>query len=241
MQKLIEHLIKLQNIDSELQFIRDLRGNLPHQIEMLYKQLKEVENNYNEKKTRLKQIKKEKGLTQVEIEDLIKKKQKYQTQLYEVTNNKEYDAVTSEIDEVDAAINENENKVISLMEEEEILIAELDKHKNELTILKENFKKKELELGQKNAKTEKEELTLNDKKNSLVSNIENKYLSLYDRIRNAKGGLAVVPIQRGSCGGCSKKLPPQKILEIRSMKRLHVCEVCGRILIWDGNKSQDNL
>lgn len=156
--------------------------------------------------------------------------------MYEVTNNKEYDAVTTEIEEVNKNIDENENYVISLMDEEEKLTAELDKHKGDLESLKQDLKTKETELKTKNAKTEKEELTLNDKKSKLVSNIDNRHLSMYDRISKAKGGLAVVSMQNGSCGGCSKKLPPQKILEIRSGKKLHLCEVCGRILIWDGYK-----
>lgn len=235
MQQLIEHLKALQGIDSELQFIRELRGNLPHQVDKLHHQLQDAENNYMEKKDKLEQTKKQIGLTQIEIDDLQKKKQKYQDQLYEVTNNKEYDAVTSEIDEVNKNIDENENQVISLMDEEEKLTAELEKDKADLEHLNQDLTVKEIELKKKNAKTEKEELTLNDKKNKLVSHVNNRYLSMYNRIRNAKGGLAVVSIQNGSCGGCQKKLPTQKIVEIRKGNKLYLCEVCGRILFWDDN------
>jgi len=241
LQELIEKLKELQSIDSELQFIQELKGNLPHQINMLHKELEEAENQYKAKKTDLNQTKTSLKLIQVEIEDFQKKKQKYQEQLYEVTNNKEYDAVTSEIDNVTNSIDENEEKVISLMDQEERLTAEIDEDKKELESLTQNLKIKEAELEKKNAKTEKEEITLKDKKNQLISKINDRHLAMYDRIRKAKGGLAVVPIQNGSCGGCSKRLPTQKILEIRSMKQLHLCEVCGRILIWDSNVSKEKI
>lgn len=237
MQELIEHLKELQSIDSELQFIGDLRGNLPHQVDMLDNELKEAKDIYTNKKELLEQTKKEIRLTQLAIEDLKKKKEKYQAQLYEVTNNKEYDAVTSEIDSVDKTISDNEDKVIMLMEQEEQLTAELDKDKEHVDKLQQNLEQKETELEKKNAKTEKEELTLKDKKDKLISRIDQRYLSMYERIRKAKNGLAVVPIQNGSCGGCSKRLPPQKILEIRSKKGMHVCEVCGRIIVSDGSAS----
>lgn len=236
MQELIEQLKELQCIDSELKFIEELKGSLPHQVETLHREFEEAENEYKEKQEALNQTKMELRLTQAEIEDLKKKKQKYQDQLYKVTNNKEYDAVTSEIDNVNNTVSEKEDKEISLMDQEERLTAELEEGKKEVEELSENLKTKQEELEKKNAKTEREELTLNDKRNKLVSRMNNRYLAMYDRIRVAKGGLAVVSIQNGSCGGCSKKLPPQKILEIRSMNKIHVCEVCGRILIWDSNK-----
>ena len=236
MQELIEQLKELQRIDSELKFILELKGNLPHQIDMLHREFEESENTYKGKKQTLDQTKTELRLIQAEIEDLKKKKNKYQDQLYQVTNNKEYDAVTSEIDNVNSTLNEKEDKVISLMDQEETLTAELEQDGKELEALSENLKIKEAELEKKNAKTEKEEITLNDKRNTLASRMNNRYLAMYDRIRGAKGGLAVVSIQNGSCGGCSKRLPTQKILEIRSMNKLYLCEVCGRILIWDGDK-----
>ena len=236
MQELIEQLKELQRIDSELKFIQELKGNLPHQINILHSEFEESENTYKGKKQTLDQTKTELRLTQAEIEDLKKKKNKYQDQLYQVTNNKEYDAVTSEIDNVNSTLNEKEDKVISLMDQEEKLTAELEHDEKELEALSENLKTKEAELEKKNAKTEKEEIALNDKRNTLASRMNNRYLSMYDRIRGAKGGLAVVSIQNGSCGGCSKRLPTQKILEIRSMNKLYLCEVCGRILIWDGDK-----
>ncbi len=237
MQELIEYLKELQSIDSELQFIGDLRGNLPHQVDMLHNELNQAKDIYTNKKKQLEQTKKEIRLTQLTIEDLKKKKEKYQAQLFEVTNNREYDAVTSEIDSVDNTISDNEDKVIMLMEQEEQLTAELDKDKEQVDKLQQNLEKKETELEKKNAKTEKEELTLKDKKDKLISRIDQRYLSMYERIRKAKNGLAVVPIQNGACGGCSKRLPTQKVLEIRSKKGMYVCEVCGRIIVSDGAAS----
>jgi predicted nucleic acid-binding Zn-ribbon protein len=90
------------------------------------------------------------------------------------------------------------------------------------------------------AETETQEKALKAKRDALKSKVQPRLLSSYDRIRRAKNGMAVVPVVRdGCCGGCYKQLPPQRVMEIRDMDRLILCEVCGRILVWDEQKSQE--
>ena len=83
------------------------------------------------------------------------------------------------------------------------------------------------------AETEKDEAALQDRRGKIVRKITPRILSSYERIRKAKNGTAVAPVIRNACGGCFKSLPPQRILEIRQMDRMYLCEVCGRILVWD--------
>jgi hypothetical protein len=89
------------------------------------------------------------------------------------------------------------------------------------------------ELREVNKEHEKEELKLQHEREKILVRLDKNYTERYDRIRNAKSGLAVVPIKRNACGGCYSRVPPQKILEIRQNSKLYACEHCGRILVSD--------
>jgi hypothetical protein len=103
--------------------------------------------------------------------------------------------------------------------------------------LKHDERKKDLELKKKElddiiAETEKEEKELQKQSDVASKHIEERLLSAYHRIRsNARNGLSVVPVERGSCGGCFNSIPPQRQLDISSHKKIIVCEHCGRILV----------
>lgn len=233
MQDTMKNLIALQQIDLELKHLKDLRGDLPNQVQKLQKKFKEAENNLIEKQDQLTQYKKEKRVAELDIKQLDKKLEKYQSQLYEVKNNKEYDAVSKEIEVVKESISEKEDRIIELIDLEEQFGKEIEEDKNELVDMKKDLKKKNYELKKMMGKTEKVELQLNHEREKSVHSLNNRYLSMYDRISKARDGLAVVAILRNACGGCLNRLPPQRILEIRNKKIIYLCEVCGRILVWD--------
>ena len=86
--------------------------------------------------------------------------------------------------------------------------------------------------------TEKDEARLRDLRDKVVRKLEPRILANYERIKKAKNNVAVVSVIGNACGGCFKTLPPQRILEIRAMNRIYLCEVCGRILTWDEEKSE---
>jgi len=99
---------------------------------------------------------------------------------------------------------------------------------------KRDLEGKKAELEDITRDTQKEEETLTEKSEELQTRIEERLLTAYKRIRiNARNGLAVVSVQRDACGGCFNQIPPQRQLDIRSRKKIIVCEYCGRILVDD--------
>jgi predicted nucleic acid-binding Zn-ribbon protein len=232
LKKLVKQLIDLQKIDSKFDALQLQKGDLPFMIE-------EAETDLDLKKTRKTEIEEDiqKGeadrrMFQMEIDASNDKLKQYEDQLYKVQTNKEYDAISLEIDTKKMEIKELENKILQSLEEEE-------EYKSTSTELDEEIKKLEdqvieyrRELDEIVKHTQAEEQKLESERDKVISDIDRRYQVKYDRIRKAKSGLAVVPIKKNSCGGCYSAIPPQKIVEIREMNRLFTCEHCGRILVW---------
>lgn len=237
MQKILKQLIELQGFDSQLTQLESLRGDLPNRVSRLNRELEEAEKSLDENEEKLRVYNKERGITEMEIKALEGKKKKYQNQLFEVKTNREYDAVTHEIETVKSNIGKKENHLLELIEFEEETQQTLEVIREEIEKLKDNLDRSSVELKKRLSKTEKNEIALKDKRGKILHRLEPRLIATYERIRRAKNGLAVVPVVRNACGGCFKTLPPQRILEIREMNRLYLCEVCGRILVWDEESS----
>ncbi|MFH1941266.1 MAG: C4-type zinc ribbon domain-containing protein [bacterium] len=238
MQKELSQLVELQKLDSQLLQLESLRGDLPRQVERLKQELDETRQSHEEKVQKLKAYQREKGIVEMEIKALEGKQKKYQTQLYEVKTNREYDAVTHEIESVKSETEKKESRLLELMDLETETAESIKTTSEHIETLTDLFDRRKTELEQTLAKTEKDEAALQHERNKIVRMMKPRILATYDRIRKAKNGFAVAPVIRNACGGCYKTLPPQRILEIRQMDRMYLCEVCGRILVWDARKSE---
>jgi predicted nucleic acid-binding Zn-ribbon protein len=228
----LKALYELQTIHTKIDRIRQVRGELPMEVADLEDDVAGLE-------TRIQKIKAELDDVEDEIvtrKNLIKEAQanikKYETQLNEVKNNREYDAISKEIEIQGLDIQVSEKKIreygfeiTSKTQIYEKALADLDARKSDLDAKKE-------ELGTITAETEKEETELVNQSEKATENIEERLLTAYNRLRqNAKNGLAVVTIQRDSCSGCFNQIPPQRQSDIRQRKKIIVCEHCGRILV----------
>jgi predicted nucleic acid-binding Zn-ribbon protein len=227
----LEALIKLQAIDSQLDELTKVRGALPDEVQDLEDEIIGYETRISNYGTETETIEKgieDKRNAKKNAEQLIAK---YEEQQMNVRNNREYDAITKEIElqqlEIqisDKKINESFDaikKIEELIEETKSLLEERNKDLGS--------KKAELEVIV--AESEEEEQKLMKSREKASKNIEERLLKSYDKIRdNAKNGLAVVSIKRGACGGCFNVAPPQRQAEVRERKKLIVCEHCGRIL-----------
>ena len=238
MQKVLNHLIELQKLDSQFTQLESLRGDLPHQVDRLKQELTETEKSLKQNEDKLLVYQKERGITEMEIKALEGKEKKYQSQLFQVKTNREYDAVTHEIEAVKLATQNKETRILELMELEEQIKKSNEENEKEIEKLRKHLDNVSNKLGSQIAKTEKDEAKLKHEKEKIQRQLTTRYLATYERIRKAKNGIAVVPVIRHACGGCFKTMPPQRILEIRRMNRLFLCEVCGRILVWDDKKSE---
>lgn len=233
MKQVLEQLIELQRLDMRQMQIESLKGDLPNQVIRLNQELDQSEQTYVNQNEKLRAYEKELGILEMDIKALEGKQKIYQTQLFQVKNNREYDAVTSEIESVKAEMVKKENQQLELMETIENAKKAVVSLQQESEKLKNQFKSKKIELEGRLEKTQKEEDALQAERKNLSVKITPKLLSSYERIRNAKNGLGVVPVVDNACGGCHKMLPPQKLLEIREMNRIFFCETCGRMIVWD--------
>ena len=239
MQKVLEYLVEIQKLDTRLSELESLRGDLPQRVDRLKQDLEEAEKEFVENKEKLKTCQKEQGIAELEVKALAGKKKKYQDQLYQVKNNREYDAVTHELENIKTSVEQKENCILELMDLETATKEYLETATVKIQELKEGLKRSAGELKMRLAETEKEETALNHEREKVLRKLDTRHLSMYERIRKAKNGFAVVSVVRNACGGCYNSLPPQRMLEIRQMNRLFLCEVCGRILIWDDSLSEN--
>ncbi len=227
----LEGLTTLQSIDIELDEIKKIRGALPDEVMDLEDEIVGYETRVEKHNNELAELEEGINANRTAIKDAEKLIQKYEEQQMNVRNNREYDAITKEIELqqleiqiLEKRIKENHAKIDTKKEEIGGTIETLEERKKDL-----DSKKDELELI--TAESKDDEAGLLKKREKASKNIEERLLKSYNKIRNnAKNGLAVVPVKRGACGGCFNIVPPQKQAEIREKKKLIVCEHCGRIL-----------
>lgn len=232
MKKIVKQLIDLQEIDSRFDVLQLQKGDLPLMIEEAEEDLESKIQEKQEIERGIQKGEADRRMFQMEIEASNEKLKQYEEQLYKVQTNKEYDAISLEIDTKKMEIKELENKILQSIEEEEELKFKIEEIEEGVKKLNDQLKEYRRELDEIILHTREEETLLKKEREKILANIDKRYEWQYDRIRKAKDGLAVVSIKRNSCGGCYSAIPPQKIVEIREMNRLFTCEYCGRILVW---------
>ncbi len=225
-------LYNLQQIDSQIDKIKIVRGELPLEVEDLEDEIAGLETrmaNFQEEKDKFEQFIKEKNESIKESNALIKK---YTDQQMNVRNNREYDSLTKEIEFQNLEIQLSEKKIKEAKFRIESVEADMKEANEKLEMRRQDLAAKKSELTGIIAETEKEEEELVKKSQENEKFIEERLLTAYKRIRkNARNGLAVVKIERDACGGCFNKIPPQHQLDIKLHKKIIVCEYCGRILV----------
>ena len=227
-------LYSLQQIDSQIDKIRIIRGELPLEVQDLEDEIVGLEtriDNYKQEIASLEHSVKEKELAIKECESLIKR---YEEQQKNVRNNREYDSLSKEIEFQTLEIQLAEKRIKEYKLDLEAKKSEIKNSQQVLDERKNDLEAKKAELEDIVAETEKEEKTLQEQSLKHQKYIEDRLLKAYKRIRkNARNGLAVVQIERDACGGCFSSIPPQRQLDIRMHKKIIVCEYCGRILVDD--------
>jgi len=230
-QKLIA-LYTLQQIDSQIDKIKIIRGELPLEVQDLEDEIAGLETRVSNFKLEIENLNTEiadRENSKKESEALIKK---YEEQQMNVRNNREFDSLTKEIEFQKLEIQLAEKKVKESSFRIENLDADIEEADGRLKERTVDLEAKKGELTDIVAETEKEEKDLAKKSGNNENFIENRLLTAYKRIReNARNGLAVVQVERDACGGCFNKIPPQHQLDIRMHKKIIVCEYCGRILV----------
>jgi hypothetical protein len=225
-------LYKLQYIDKEIDKIKILRGELPIEVEDLEDEIEGLQtrvSNINEEISSFESTIKEKESLISDSRALIVK---YEEQLKNIRNNREFDSLNKEIEfqnlEIELSekrMRETKANIVLKMDLIGLAKTKLEDRTNDLT-------NKNSELDNIIAGTKKDEEKLSKESVRAEKVIDDRLLNAYKRLRgNVRNGLAVVPILRDACGGCFNSVPPQRQMDIASRKKVIVCEHCGRILV----------
>ena len=225
-------LVNLQKVDSKLDEIRILKGELPmevadleDEIQGLYARQTRVEEEINgitefieQKKNAIK-----------EAQELYKK---YEKQSENVKNNREFEAITKEMEMQQLEVKLCEKHIKDANEEIAEKAVQLERAKKAIATKEGVLNSKKGELEKIISATEKEETHFTQLAEEARQQVDPRLLASYEKIRkNFRNGLAVVPVERDACGGCFYSIPPQKQSEIKQRKKVMVCENCGRVLV----------
>lgn len=227
-------LFELQQVDTSVDKIKILRGELPLEVQDLEDEIEGLQTRISKYEEDIDGQEKSIAGKKLEIENAQTLIKKYEEQQNNVKNNREYDSLSKEIEFQTLEIELCEkriNEFTAQISEKKEVITESSTVLGERTG---DLDTKKKELDEIVAETQKEEEVLNKKSENIQAIIDPRLLTAYVKIKgNARNGLAVVPVERDACGGCYNKIPPQRQLDIASRKKIIVCEYCGRILVDD--------
>lgn len=228
----LKALFNLQTIDSEIDRIRTIRGELPLEVQDLEDDILGLETRFQKLTDEVNAFEDAIVDRKNMITDAIAAIKKYEEQQGKVRNNREFDSLNKEIEYQNLEIQLCEKKMNEAK-------ANIEAKKDLIEVAKTNFEERKKDLDAKKAEldgiiteTEKDEAKLVKQSKSAEKVIEDRLIIAYKRLRdNSRNGLAVVKIERSACGGCFNKVPPQRQLDISLRKKIIVCEHCGRVLV----------
>jgi predicted nucleic acid-binding Zn-ribbon protein len=231
----LKALYKLQLIDSKIDTLRSVRGELPMEVSDLEDEIAGYETRLGNVQAEIKKMDESISINKNKIVDAKALVKKYEKQLENVKNNREYEALTKEIEIQGLEQMAAEKRIKNIQFDIEQKKSSLDNLQSDLEGRKTDLKTKKGELDNIINETEKEEQELLKVRATAVTVADDRLVSSYERIRRGvKNGIGVANIQRDSCSGCFAGIPPQRQSDIKQRKKIIVCENCGRVLIDSG-------
>ena len=225
-------LYQLQSMLSEIDKIKTLRGELPLEVQDLEDEVAGLGTRIEKIQKEIAELKANVVNKKIEIEAAKVSVEKYKSQQENVRNNREYDVLSKEIEFQSLEIELCEKRIREAQAAEKAKNEEMERSTAALEERQKDLEAKKAELDEIISETKQEEEKLREKAKALETTIEPRLLQAFKRIRkSSRNGLGVVYVQRDACGGCFNKIPPQKQLDIRSRKKIIVCEYCGRIMV----------
>jgi len=229
----IQQIITLQNIDSQLQEIAELLGDLPKRVEELKDEESLLIQSLEDGKSRIKELDVELNKSEGLVKDINLKINKYKDQLFLVTSNKQYDALQLEIDHLKDELDGIETKLLEHTEEKEQLEERVQSEEENLDLLKKDLIDRRSKLEIMMNQSSEKKLKLESDRKLQIGAIDKSILTQYSRISDARDGLSVVTITGSACGGCGAFVPPQIVSEVRAAKGFRTCDSCSRFLYWE--------
>ncbi len=233
MESRLRNLFALQFIDTRLDEMEDLKGDLPGEIRGIEEKVRDLATAKSTQEQLMKDAFAQRDLADTEILSLKEKLERYKAHQTKVRNNREYDALMKEMDHATERVAKLEQEMTTLETRATIARGEIEILAGQHDELQKVLEEKRADLSVISASNEAEESRYRDERKKTAGKLGKGELAMYERIRKAKRGKAVVPVERDACGGCYNRVPPQKILELKQNSRVYTCEHCGRILVSD--------
>lgn len=225
-------LYQLQTTLSEIDRIKTLRGELPLEVQDLEDEIEGLRSRVNKYNEEVAGLNTDVETMRQRIADAEKLVKRYNEQLNDVKNNREYDMLQKEIEFQNLEMQLQQKRIGEAKDRIETREADIKTASEQIEERQADLDVKKNELDDIVSETKAEEEKLREKAKGYEVQIEPRLLTAFKRIRkNSRNGLGVVYVQRDSCGGCFNKVPPQRQLDVRMRKKIIVCEYCGRILI----------
>jgi len=227
----LQALIHLQEYDSRLGRLEAEASRLPKRIEAIQASVAEARAAVDGIKVKVDSARKNLRVKEKDLDVVAAKRSKADAHLWEVKTNKEYSAVLVEIESIKQEKARTEEEILALMEMQERLAAEIREAEARLKTREEQGRQDEASVRQQLAAVEAELAGVRGERATLAREVLPGILTDYERILKARGGLAIVPVTTGVCGGCRVSIRPQAIQELRGATLMR-CESCGRYLYW---------
>lgn len=228
----LKTLYGLQQVDLKLDGLLEERGDLPAEVEELEKKITMLKAQVKENDDYLKKAVVRKKEIDKELDDVRKRIDKYTDMRVKVKTNREYDALSKQIDNSKEKLQELHKELENIQAKEAVSSRDLEKLKSEFEEEQEVYSSKKVELEELVSLTHDEEKRYVKEREKFAQKIDRQTISRYEMIRKATKGKAIVPVvRRNACGGCYNVLPPQRLLDLRQMEKIFTCDHCGRILV----------
>lgn len=228
----LQALYELQTTLTAIDEKRALRGELPLEVQDLEDEIAGLDTRIEKIDTEIKEFQSAITMKKGEVQEAQANLERYNNQLNEVRNNREYDSLSKQIDYERLEVELCNKKIKEATDQVAYRTNDLEIAKTEREERQKDLDEKKSELEDILAETREAETMLKERAKDLEVKIEPRLLSSFKRIRkSARNGLGIVYVQRDACGGCFNKIPPQRQLDIKMHKKIIVCEYCGRILI----------
>lgn len=228
----LQALYELQTTLTAIDEKRALRGELPLEVQDLEDEIAGLDTRIDKIDAEIKEFQSAITMKKGEVQEAQANLERYNNQLNEVRNNREYDSLSKQIDYERLEVELCNKKIKEATDQVAYRTNDLEIAKTEREERQKDLDEKKSELEDILAETREEETMLKERAKDLEVKIEPRLLSSFKRIRkSARNGLGIVYVQRDACGGCFNKIPPQRQLDIKMHKKIIVCEYCGRILI----------
>lgn len=227
----LQLLVRLQGIDNQLMDLELEKGDLPEQIAILTREITRYESTITTAEHSLHEIADQKKVHEQTIESARERLKKSQNTIYSVKTTREYDAISSEIEQAKHSIVDAERQFTELNTKQEHIRKDLNQALQKLETIRADFGEKQSDMKERMELSQDEELKLHHEREKTVVRLKKPVFAHYERIRKIRDGVGVSALSDGACSYCCSRVPPQRQAEIRRMDDLILCEVCGCVLV----------